>query len=141
MRPAVPEVREIGPGDTLELRRQVLWPQLPLEALRLPEDDAGIHWGVFSEGRLVSVLSAFEGPDGVQFRKFATREDCRGRGFGTLLLDRAWAWTQDRGAGRLWCRARTTARGFYEARGLAVVGGPFVKDGVEYVVMERRRGP
>ena len=44
-------IDKISKDQTLQLRHSVLWPDLPLSHVCLPEDDAGLHYGAFSPQR------------------------------------------------------------------------------------------
>ena len=118
--------------------------------------------GGSQEGDLVSALSLYASPvDGgsgstvslsVQLRKFATEAHCRGRGYGSILLEQAKQWAakcSGAGAGAvlLWCDARAEQEGFYLKRGFkrqdpqpGSNGGDasffFMKKGRKYVRME-----
>jgi predicted GNAT family N-acyltransferase len=65
-----------------------------------------------------------------QLRGMATAPSARGGGVGRALLDAALALVAARGGDLLWCDARTTAAGFYERHGFAVVAGPYDKPGI-----------
>ncbi|KIM36533.1 hypothetical protein M413DRAFT_78076 [Hebeloma cylindrosporum] len=54
-------IDKISKDQTLQLRHSVLWPDVPLSHVCLPEDDAGIHYGAFSPQRdtPIAVISLF----------------------------------------------------------------------------------
>ena len=126
-------IQSIEPDQTYALRQQVLWPEQPLNYVQLPDDDAGQHFGAFTEGELVAVISLFIGPDGqARFRKFATHPAWQGRGIGTALLRHAIAVAQAQGAHSLWCDARQSTLPFYRRFGLRPEGGIFYKGPIPY---------
>ncbi|KAL1748339.1 hypothetical protein HDZ31DRAFT_29808 [Schizophyllum fasciatum] len=139
-------IREIQVEETLPLRHAVLWPDLPVSATRLPDDDIGWHFGAFSPSTLapIAVISIFQEPlpidktgsKAVRFRKFACRQDFQGRGIGTALLRHVfWVAAAEMGAHAVWCDARTSSQEWYQKRGMHPFGEPFNKGPVEYVRM------
>lgn len=103
----------------------------------LKEDADGMHFGASSDGALVAVISLFETPNGIRFRKFATLPEWQGKGVGTQLLTHAIEWSRKKGERRIWCDARVSALPFYARHGFAAEGGVFEKSGVAYTVMSR----
>lgn len=132
------EIRQLEPEQVLEIRQQVLWPGKPLAYVKLPEDDKGLHFGGIAAGRLVSVVSLFVDGRQAQFRKFATLTEEQGKGYGSRLLQHVLEEAARRGAGRIWCNARTSKASYYARFGLAPIGECMEKDGVSYVIMEKK---
>lgn len=59
--------RQIAVEQTLSLRHEVLWPDLPIEKVKLPEDKFGWHFGAFVDGPSeendpIAVISLFLDP-------------------------------------------------------------------------------
>ncbi len=131
------EIKQILPSDTWEIRHRVMWSGKPFDDIKLPNDDAGLHFGFFRDGVLLSVVSLFIENDDVQFRKFATEIAEQGKGYGAKLLEYLIQECIQRNIKTFWCNARTSASGFYEKFGLAIVSDTWVKDGIEYVKMSR----
>jgi GNAT superfamily N-acetyltransferase len=131
-------IREISAEDTWTIRHQVMWPDKPLDYVKLAEDAHGRHFGVYNGHRLVSVVSLFIDGHEAQFRKFATQADMQGKGYGTALLRHLVAEAGALAIRRLWCNARTAKAAFYERAGFQKTGKTFNKDGMDYVVMERQ---
>lgn len=65
------------------LRHEVMWPDEDFDYIKLKDDDAGIHFGLFKENMLISVVSLFVDKDEAQFRKFATLKSEQGKGYGS----------------------------------------------------------
>ena len=123
--------------EALPVRQSAMWPDKPLDFVKLAGDETALHWGVICEGQLVSVVSVFIGKDEAQFRKFATLKAYQGRGFGTFLLNYTIEELRIKGIKTIWCNARILKHSFYERFGLSRVGEEFVKNGMSYVKMEK----
>ena len=80
-------IKEISAADTWQIRHQVMWPNKPLDYIKLDNDSQGKHYGLFSGNKLITVISIFIDGNKVQFRKFATLNEHQGHGFGTILLN------------------------------------------------------
>ena len=131
------EVKQIQPADTREIRHRVMWANEPMATVKLSEDNAGLHFGLFREGILLSVVSLFIEEDIAQFRKFATEIHEQGKGYGGQLLEFIMQESADRNVKILWCNARLTAREFYERFGFEVISETWKKGGVIYVKMQK----
>lgn len=129
-------VRKISAADTLLLRRDVLYPGQPLEVVRLERDATALHFGVFEENSLISVVSLFVEERAAQFRKLATTPQRQGRGYGTLLIRHLAQQCSSLGVPLLWCHARRTAEGFYARLGFSRAGNYFEKNNITYCRME-----
>ncbi|MBJ6108977.1 GNAT family N-acetyltransferase [Hymenobacter sp. BT523] len=133
--PSAVSIRPIAPADTYALRHQVLWPDKPLEYVKLADDHAGHHFGAFRRGELVAVISLFVTGAEARFRKFATRPDCQRQGVGSALLRRTFTEAQRLGAQHIWCDARQDSAAFYARFGLRPAGEIFYKGPIPYVRM------
>ncbi|TPG66513.1 GNAT family N-acetyltransferase [Hymenobacter nivis] len=131
------DIRPIPFAATYPLRHQVLWPDKPVEYCHLPDDPTGQHFGAFQGEELVAVISLFVPGPLAQFRKFATRPDCQGRGLGTALLRHVLAEAARLGAQRIWCSARLATLPFYERFGLGPDGPAYEKEGIPYVRLQK----
>lgn len=130
-------IRQINSADTHSLRQRVMWPNKPLSFIMLPNDDEGIHFGVFVDEVLVSVVSLFIKNNNAQFRKFATDENEQRKGYGTLLLAHLIAFGEQKKLAKIWCNARTNKQDFYIKFGFEATNNRFSKAGLSYVVMEK----
>lgn len=130
------EIRQLNPQQVWEMRQQVLWPHKPLDYVILPQDHEGLHFGGFVNGELVTVVSLFIEGEEAQFRKFATKTEHQGKGYGSLLLRVVLEEATLKGARRIWCNARENKASYYARFGLAKKGQSLEKDGVRYVMME-----
>lgn len=130
------QILEIDASQTWPLRHKVMWPSKPLDFVILPNDNEGIHYGLFEKEKLISVISLFTNHNEAQFRKFATDIDFQRKGYGAKLLMFLIKETQKLKVNRLICSARTRAVGFYEKFGLKVYSDLILKNEKEYVMME-----
>ena len=131
------EITKINKEEAWELRHKVMWPDKDLDYIKLEEDDLGIHFGLFKENILVSVISLFINNEEGQFRKFATLQQEQGKGYGSKLLDNVIKEAKDRGVKRIWCNARENKVNFYKKFGLEESNYRFTKGGKSYVIMEK----
>jgi len=129
------EIKKIDAGQTWELRQKVMWPDKEIDYIKLADDDKGIHYGLYIENELVSVLSLFLKDKDVQIRKFATDTKRQKGGYGTKLLQYVIAEATNLGIQRIWCHARTEKRSFYKKFGMNEEGEIFDRDGKSYITM------
>lgn len=133
-----PIINEISAADTWPIRHQVMWPDQPFAFIQLPNDGEGLHYGLYVNNELISVISLFiNGQDG-QFRKFATLDKCQGKGYGSQLLHYIIGIAKNKGLSCIWCNARVTKADYYEKFGLVKTNRQFSKKGIAYVVMEKQ---
>jgi N-acetylglutamate synthase-like GNAT family acetyltransferase len=129
-------IKQIALADTLVIRQTVLWPNRPIEFIKIKGDENALHFGLYVNIKLTSVISCFENNGEIQFRKFATLTDMQNQGFGTCLLNYTINEARRRGIKRIWCNARLSKMGFYQKLGLTATDNKFFKDGIEYITME-----
>lgn len=84
------------------------------------------------------MLSLFQKSNELQFRKFATRQECQGKGYGSRLLEHVVSYARQQGITRIWCNARQSAASFYRKFGFRETGEAFCKNEIVYVIMEMR---
>lgn len=139
-------IESVSAGAVRPLRRSVLRPNQPPEALVYPADDARstLHAAATADERGIvgiATISCEPHPDDPRpgdwrIRGMATEPDARGHGIGGALLRACLDHARENGGGRVWCNARTTAAGFYTRAGFAVDGGEFELPGLgPHVVM------
>ncbi len=144
---SVVTIRPIPPEQTYPLRHAVLWPDKPLDYVKIENDDEGHHYGAFRNNELVAVISLFvDGelsestaarrtagtPGQARFRKFATRPDCQRTGIGTQLLTYIIAEARRMNATTLWCDARLDSADFYRRFSMEPVSDVFYKGPIPY---------
>jgi GNAT superfamily N-acetyltransferase len=130
-------IRRIHKEQAWQLRHEVMWPDRDIDYVKLQDDDAGAHYGLFEGERLISVISLFVQGEEAQFRKFATLESCQNRGYGSRLLQYVLNEAAQAGVRRIYCNARSHKLPFYRKFGLNETQTAFMKGGKEYIVMER----
>ncbi len=113
-----------------------MWPTQPQSYVQLPQDASGLHYGLWVEKRLVSVISLFMEGERAQFRKFATETSEQGKGYGSQLLRYVMAVAKTRRVKQIWCNARVERVPFYQRFGLEPGAERFSKGGQDYVIME-----
>ena len=129
-------IKEIKASDTWQIRHEVMWPNQPFEFVQLDEDDSGLHFGVFIEEKLISIVSCFITDDEMQFRKLATLNDYQGEGIGSGLLEYIIQLARNKKLKRVWSNARTNKKPFYEKFGMKDTFQTFNKLDQEFTIME-----
>nr|WP_294787091.1 GNAT family N-acetyltransferase [uncultured Flavobacterium sp.] len=130
------EIKPISASDTWKIRHEVMWPDQPFEFVQLQEDDFGLHFGVFVENQLVSIVSCFVAGEEMQFRKLATLNSFQGRGIASALLAHIFEVAKQKEIKKIWCNSRKEKADFYQKFGMKVIGDTFTKAGQEFVIME-----
>ena len=145
------EIIRIHTQQTLPLRKKVLKPFLTEDECINPGDDLSTtyHFGLLVQGKLISVSTFLqEGHSDFSFhmpyrlRGMATDDDCRGQGFGQLLLNHGQNFLTTQGCDFLWFNARIKAFPFYEKLGFSYHGPLFeMKDIGPHKVMYKVLDP
>lgn len=130
------EIKTIEASQTWQIRHEVMWPDMPFEFVQLEEDNVGLHFGVFDQEKLVSIVSCFIIDDEMQFRKLATLEEFQGKGIASELLRYILKLAKEKKVNKLWCNARTNKKSFYEKFGMTDTHKIFVKADQEFTIME-----
>ena len=131
------EIREAKLAEILPVRHQVLWPEKPVEFVRVEGDEQGIHFGLYKDDQLVTVISLFEEGKSIRFRKFATLPGFQNQGLGRKMILHTIDYARERGFERLWCDARLDALRFYERAGFEKFSRTFFKEEIEYCKIEK----
>lgn len=132
-----PRIIEITAEETLNIRHKVMWPDRPIDYVRVPNDAEGSHFGLFINDKMIAVISLFIVNNEAQFRKFATLTAYQGKGFGTVLLKEIMHIIKRNNITKVWCNARIDKTNYYAKFGMTLTENKFVKGGVEYVIMEK----
>jgi len=131
------EIKKVSVEDILPIRHKVLWPDKPLEFVKVVGDEEGIHFGLYENSILVTIISLFAEGKSLRFRKFATLTEYQNRGLGKLMILKVIDYAQENNFERLWCDARTDALNFYERVGFKKFSEPFFKENIEYYKIEK----
>ncbi len=112
---------------------------MSLAYVKLTNDEKGIHYGLFVDSELISVVSLFIFPEQktAQFRKFATLKNYQGKGYGSQLLNYVINEAKGQKITKIWCNARIEKIAFYKKFGLQETKHTFVKNNMLYVIMEK----
>jgi predicted GNAT family N-acyltransferase len=132
----IPKIKQIPLSKTLAIRHKVMWPNKPIEYVKLPNDEKAKHFGLFVNGEIASIISLFIENNEAQFRKFATLIEFQELGYGTILLKSVINLIQKEGIRKLWCNARVEKSKFYERFNLKPTNTKFEKGGIKYIIME-----
>ncbi|WP_332306428.1 GNAT family N-acetyltransferase [Bacillus timonensis] len=130
-------IKRIDKEKAWEVRHKVMWPDKDYDYIKLEDDDVGLHFGLYKEDMLTSIISLFIKNDEAQFRKFATFQQQQGRGYGSALLDFVIKEAKNHELKRIWCNARKNKVDFYKKFGLQETKQSFSKGGKSYVIMEK----
>ena len=130
------QIEQIRFELTWRIRHEVMYPDLPFENIKLKNDKDGIHFGLYAEDQLTSVVSLFEVNNVYQFRKFATINSAQGKGYGTRLLEYIIFYVKKAQGTKLWCNARVSVIAFYEKFGFKETPQRFTQDDIDFVIME-----
>lgn len=131
------DIKPIPYEATWKIRHQVMWPNKPIDYVKLPKDPEGFHLGLWVDGKIVSIVSSFVSNGEAQFRKFATLDEEQGKGYGSKLLAYLMQELEAMAIKRIWCNARLDKTHFYERFGMSKTNQYFSKGGIDYVIMEK----
>ena len=132
------KIKSISAADTWPLRHQIMWPDLPIDFIKLPEDSKGNHFGLFLDKELVSVVSLFQIEANIaQFRKFATKTNHQRKGYGSKLLLHLIELAKEHGFHTLRCNARVDKTDFYKKFGMFETQETYVKQNVKFVILKK----
>ena len=131
------EIKKVSVEDILPIRHKVLWPDKPFEFVKVEGDEEGIHFGLYEDSILVTIISLFAEGKSLRFRKFATLPDYQNRGLGKMMILKVIEYAKKNNFERLWCDARTDALNFYERVGFKKFSEPFFKEEIEYYKIEK----
>lgn len=131
------EIKKVSVEDILPIRHKVLWPDKPLKFVKVEGDEEGIHFGLYQDSQLVTIISLFAEGKSMRFRKFATLPEYQNRGLGKMMMLCVIDYAKENNIERLWCDARTDALNFYERLGFIKFSEPFFKEDIEYYKIEK----
>lgn len=127
-------IHTLAVDQILTFRQAHLWPDKPIDHVKMLGDDAALHLGAFDGENLIGVASFFQESSGMRLRKLAVAPDYRGAGLGSKLVQEGAAMAKEQGFAELWCDARQSACGFYQALGFVLEEHTFTKSGLTYQI-------
>ncbi len=130
------QIEQIRHELTWRIRHEAMYPELPLEAVKLSSDPDGVHFGLYVGNTLSAVGSVFNEGSHYQLRKLATLSSFQGKGYGSMLLNYIIEYVRLERGIQLWCNARASAITFYEKFGFSQQGEFFFEHGIDFVIMK-----
>lgn len=130
-------IEQIPHELTWDLRQKELYPELPINEMRLEEDINGLHFGLFTDNKLITIVSVFDKNNSLQFRKFATNKEYQQKGYGSTLLKYIIDFAIQQKKSSIWCNARESATGFYKKLGFEETNEKFTRSGINYIIMKK----
>ena len=131
-------VEQIFPSLTWRIRNIAMYPDQPLDFVKLENDFDGIHFGIYDNHELTGVVSLFiKGRIG-QFRKLAILPNAQRQGLGTQLMEYLIDFCKVQNLDQLWCNARVNASNFYQRLGFSKTDQTYTADGFDFVIMEKK---
>jgi len=130
------QIEQIRYELTWRIRHAAMYPELDFNVVKLENDSDGMHFGLYADDYLKSVISIFNEGSVYQFRKFATLPPVQGQGYGTLLLEHIIDYVRQQGTTLLWCNARLSVATYYERFGFVRTNKSYKKQDIDFVVME-----
>jgi len=129
-------VEQIFPALTWRIRHIAMYPEHPLDFVKLTNDFEGIHFGIYVDYELTGVVSLFTQVDVGQFRKLAVLPEAQHQGLGTQLMEYLIDFCKVQKLTKLWCNARVNAKEFYTKFGFHETDRTYTAEGVDFVIME-----
>lgn len=130
-------IEQITPELAWNIRHEVLYPNLNIDAVKLDDDFIGIHFGVFVANKLAGVVSVFEDEDKLLFRKLSVRNEFQNQKIGSALMNYILNHARSTEKKFIWCNARTSALNFYKKFGFVSNGKTFTKNGIDFMTIEK----
>ncbi|PIB34115.1 hypothetical protein BFP72_01070 [Reichenbachiella sp. 5M10] len=132
------EIKHVPLESVWKMRFEIMYPEHSIEMVKLPADEQGLHYGLYEGDILMSVISLFVEEGKMQFRKFCTRVDQQGKGYGTTLLRHVFdVVLPAHQVAAIWCNARTNAAALYERFGMVRTERTYRQYGYDFVIMEK----
>jgi GNAT superfamily N-acetyltransferase len=129
-------VEQIFPSLTWRIRHIAMYPDHPLEFVKLDNDFDGIHFGIYLNHELTGVVSLFTQGEVGQFRKLAVLPEAQSQGLGTELMQYLIDFCKVQKLSLLWCNARANAKEFYFRLGFKETDQTYTASGFDFVRME-----
>jgi predicted GNAT family N-acyltransferase len=95
-----------------------------------------LHFGLYKNDELVSVVSWFQEKQTSLLRKFGTVVEKQNKGYGTKLINYVIEYSRSLGIKILYCNASSSLISFYSRFGFKATNRTYQHDGEKFVVME-----
>lgn len=112
-----------------------MWPNKPVDYIKIEGDESALHFGIEVEGVICSVVSLFVENNQAQIRKLATIATYQNKSFATKLMRYCIEYSMELELRSVWLNARADKIGFYKRFGFESTDSSFEKGGISYVVM------
>jgi GNAT superfamily N-acetyltransferase len=129
-------VEQIFPSLTWRIRHEVMYPDHPLDFVKLENDFGGMHFGLYLNHELTGVVSLFINGEEAQFRKLAVLQKEQGKGLGKQLMEYLIDFCKAQHIKLLWCNARVNAQDFYFKLGFTPTNQTYTAAGYDFVRLE-----
>lgn len=129
------EIRIISNVDTYLIRKKALYPDKDIELVKTDDDERGIHYGLYKDNILISVITAVITEDYIKLRKFATTPNYQNKGYGKKLFSHVLNIYKDKD---IILDARLNSLYFYLKYNFTKTDKSFKRNEIEYVEMIRR---
>jgi GNAT superfamily N-acetyltransferase len=113
-----------------------MYPNRPIEFVKLDNDFDGLHFGLYLSHELTGVVSLFTNGSEGQFRKLAILQQAQGQGLGKQLMEYLIDFCKLQGLTKLWCNARVNSKDFYQKLGFYLTDQTYTAAGYDFVRME-----
>jgi len=130
-------VEQIFPSLTWRIRHLAMYPDQPLDFVKLENDFEGIHFGLYKDHVLTGVVSLFIDGEIGQFRKLGILPTAQHQGLGKQLMAYLIDFCKVQKLSKLWCNARVNAKDFYAQLGFQETNQTYTAAGYDFVLMEQ----
>lgn len=121
-------IKLISAEETYPVRKAVLRKEFPDEPHQFSGDldPDTFHLGYFEENEMKGIVTIMKNGSVAQLRGMAVSEDCQGKGFGKMLIQKAEDILLKDKISKIWMNAREKAVPFYEKCGYKIEGEIFI---------------
>ena len=128
-------IRKIYSNQTIDIRHEAIWPDKKKEFCILEDDKNGIHFGLYKQEELISIISLFIRENKARIRKMATKPAYQNKGFGSKLICHSISFLELKNINYIYLFSRKKAQMFYEKFGFLSEGDYFKKENISYIKM------
>ncbi len=129
-------IEQIFPSLTWRIRHITMYPDQSFDFVKLENDFAGIHFGIYVDHELTGVVSLFMEDGVAQFRKLAVLPEAQHKGLGAQLMNYLIDFCKTEKLTKLWCNARVNSKEFYIKFGFHETDQTYSAAGFDFVKME-----